>query len=63
MINGNQYGLVHSSNTLLATTSLMSFVQEKLDAGIFVIGLFIDLRKAFDCVEHNFLFPKMFKGK
>jgi hypothetical protein len=34
---------------------------KKFDADIFVIGLFIDLRKAFDCVEHNFLFPKMFK--
>jgi exonuclease III len=61
VINDNQYGFVHSSNTLLATTSLMSFVREKLDAGLFVVGLFIDLRKAFDCVDHNLLLSKMFK--
>jgi hypothetical protein len=55
VINGNLYGFVHSSNTSLATTSLMSFVREKLDAGLFVVGLFIDLRKAFDCVDRNLL--------
>jgi exonuclease III len=61
VINANQYGFVHSSNTLLATTNLMSFIREKLDAGLFVVGLFIDLRKAFDCVDHGLLLSKMFR--
>jgi hypothetical protein len=39
----------------------MSFVQEQLVAGLFVVGLFIDLRKAFDCVDHKLLMSKMFK--
>jgi hypothetical protein len=30
VINGYQCGCVHSSNTLLATTSLMSFVRKKI---------------------------------
>jgi hypothetical protein len=37
VINGNQYGFVHLSNTLLATMSLLSFVREKLDAGLLLI--------------------------
>jgi hypothetical protein len=59
--SGSQYGFVHSSNTLQTTTSLMSFVREKLDAGLSVVGFFIDLRKAFDCVDQNLLLSKMFK--
>jgi hypothetical protein len=39
----------------------MSFVWEKLDVGLFVVGLFIYLRKAFDCVNHNLLLSKMFR--
>jgi hypothetical protein len=61
VINGNQCDFVHLSNTLLASTTLMSFVREKLDAGLFVVGLFIDLRKAFDCVDHNLLLSKKSK--
>jgi hypothetical protein len=38
----------------------MSFVREQLDAGLFVVGLFIDLTKAFDFVDHNLLLSKMF---
>jgi hypothetical protein len=37
------------------------FVGEKLDAGLFVVGLLIDLNEAFDCVAHNLLLSNMFK--
>jgi hypothetical protein len=39
----------------------MSFIQEKLDRGLFVTGVFIDLRKAFDCDDHALMLSKMYK--
>jgi hypothetical protein len=48
----SQFGFVHSSSTLLATSNLMSFIREMLDRGFFVAGVFIYLRKVFDCVDH-----------
>jgi hypothetical protein len=40
----------------------MSFIREKLDRGLFVAGVFIDLKKAFDSPHHPLLLSKMYKG-
>jgi hypothetical protein len=61
VIYKSQFGFVHSSSTLLATTNLMSFIREKLDRGLFVAEVFIDLRKVFDFVDHALLLSKMYK--
>jgi hypothetical protein len=39
----------------------MSFIRARLDWGLFVTGVFIDLRKAFDFVEHALFLSKMYK--
>jgi hypothetical protein len=61
VIHKSQFGFVYSSSTVLATTNLMSFIRVKLHRGLFVAGVFINLRKAFDCVDHALLLLKMYK--
>lgn len=33
--------------------SLVSYIYEKLDEGNYVISIFLDIKKAFDCVNHE----------
>jgi hypothetical protein len=54
-------GSFTKANSALFTTNLMSFIREKLDRGLFVAGVFIDLRKSFECVDHALLLSKMYK--
>ena len=46
-----QFGFTKSSKTLAATTQLISGIQKSIDNGGFVAVVFIDFRKAFDCVD------------
>ena len=39
----------------------MDFVTDELEKGKFVIGVYLDIKKAFDCVNYEILFKKMSK--
>ena len=55
----NQFGFRKSHGTSHAIISLVEKVSKALDTGKFVIGVFLDLRKAFDTVNHDILIKKL----
>ena len=44
--------------------TIVESIQKQLDAGNYTTGVFVDLKKAFDTVDHNILLKKLdFYGK
>jgi hypothetical protein len=54
-----QYGFRARSNTLTATVDLVTNIKTNIDQKKYVLGVFIDLKKAFDTVSHNLLIEKL----
>lgn len=56
-----QYGFRPNSNTLAATLDLITDIKTNIDNKKIALGVFIDLKKAFDTVSHNLLLKKLEK--
>lgn len=54
-----QFGFRKNRNTELALISFVNSTLEALDRSQFTAGVFCDLSKAFDCVNHNLLIKKI----
>lgn len=54
-----QYGFRPKSNTLSATIDLVTNIKLNIDKKQLVLGVFIDLKKAFDTVSHELLLKKL----
>ncbi|XP_077991076.1 uncharacterized protein LOC144445410 [Glandiceps talaboti] len=54
-----QYGFRKKRSTKLALADLVSDIADKLDDGHTTLGIFIDLKKAFDTIDHGILLRKL----
>ena len=54
-----QFGFRKSHSTSHAIITLVDKVSRTLDTGKFIVGVFLDLKKAFDTVDHTILLKKL----
>ena len=54
-----QFGFRDLHSTILALTENTDNIKEKIDESEFTIGVFLDLTKAFDTIDHSILLEKL----
>ena len=55
----NQHGFTRSKSTTSAILQLTDYVLKQFDSRKYVIGIFLDFKKAFDTIDHEILLKKM----
>uniref|UniRef100_A0A672HHM4 Reverse transcriptase domain-containing protein n=1 Tax=Salarias fasciatus TaxID=181472 RepID=A0A672HHM4_SALFA len=59
LLTNSQYGFRKTRSTSLAITEAMEEISNAMDNKKYAIGLFIDLKKAFDTINHRILVDKL----
>ena len=55
ILSSSQYGFRKAHSTQHAVLDLLNVIQTNMDKSLFSCGIFIDLKKAFDTVDHSIL--------
>ena len=55
----NQFGFRKNYSTFLALMDLVDNISKNIDEGNYSIGIFLDLSKAFDTIDHTILLDKL----
>jgi len=55
----NQFGFREKHSTYMALLNIIDQITEQLDSKAFSLGIFIDLSKAFDTIDHKILLTKL----
>ena len=55
----HQFGFRKGYSTAMALTEIIDCIKHLLDENNYVVGIFIDFKKAFDTVDHNILLSKL----
>ena len=56
----DQYGFQSRKSTNNAIINQMQYLYKTIDSGNLVFSIFLDFKKAFDCVDHEILLAKLF---
>ena len=54
-----QYGFLPKHSTTHALIDVIDNIRKHIDKGEYVLGIYLDLKKAFDTVNHNILLKKL----
>lgn len=61
VLSEKQHGFRVGRSTQTACTEFVEFVYGSLDGGAHVAGIFFDLSRAFDCLQHKFIADKLYQ--
>ena len=59
ILNNHQYGFRKKHSTFMAILELTNKIFDSFEKNEFTIGIFIDLKKAFDTFNHSILLDKL----
>lgn len=55
----NQFGFLQNRSTEQLQIKMLNFIINAFNNNEYVIGIFLDIRKAFDCINHSMLLDKL----